>query len=88
MGGEDKRMIRVLRKVIEKRVNCPKCGCELSFDDSDEKSLFVDLTSMVDKTRFITCPCNCCVITRDIVGNISQNVTLITADATEEANNG
>ena len=81
-------MIKVLRKVIEKRVNCPKCGRELAFDDSDEKSLFVDLTSMVDKTRFITCPCNCCVITRDIVGNISQNVTLITVDVKEETENG
>ena len=81
-------MIKVTRKVIEKRVNCPKCGNELAFDDSDEKSLFDSLTSMVDKTRFITCPCNCCVATRDIVGNILQNVTLITADATEEVNNG
>lgn len=80
-------MVRVLRKVIEKRINCPKCGRELSFDDSDEKSLFVDLTSMVDKTRFITCPCNCCVITRDIVGDISQNVTLTTVDVKEEAEN-
>ena len=77
-------MVRVLRKVIEKRVDCPQCGCELSFDDSDEKSLFDSLASMVDKTRFITCPCNCCVITRDIVGNISQNVTLMTVDVKEE----
>ena len=81
-------MVRVLRKVVGKNVVCPKCGNELAFDDSDEKSLFNSLTSMVDKTRFITCPCNCCVVTRDIVGNISQNVTLITADATEEVNNG
>lgn len=79
-------MVRVLRKVIEKTVTCPSCGNELSFDDSDEKSLFDSLARMVDKTRVITCPCNCCVVTRDIVGNISQNVTLITVNVNEEAN--
>ena len=79
-------MVKVLRKVIEKRVDCPNCGNELAFDDSDEKSLFNSLTSMVDKIRFITCPCNCCVVTRDIVGDISQNVTLMTVDVNEEAN--
>ena len=81
-------MVKVLRKVVGKTVVCPKCGNELAFDDSDEKSLFNSLTSMVDKTRFITCPCNCCVVTRDIVGNISQNVTLITVDVNEETENG
>lgn len=80
-------MVKVLRKVVGKTVVCPKCGNELAFDDSDEKSLFNSLTSMVDKTRFITCPCNCCVVTRDIVGNISQNVTLTTVDVKEEAEN-
>ena len=80
-------MVRVLRKVVGKTVTCPSCGNELSFDDSDEKSLFDSLARMVDKTRVITCPCNCCVVTRDIVGNISQNVKLITVDVNEEVNN-
>ena len=30
-------MVKVVRKVIEKRVDCPNGGCELSFDDADEK---------------------------------------------------
>lgn len=81
-------MVRVLRKVVGKTVTCPSCGNELAFDDSDEKSLFDSLACMVDKTKVITCPCNCCVVTRDIVGNISQNVSLITVDVNKEANNG
>lgn len=72
-------MVKVLRKVIEKRVDCPKCGCELSFDDSDEKYY-----SSCSESKFIRCPCGRCIQTRIINGDISQNVTLITADATEE----
>ncbi len=79
-------MVRVLRKVIEKRVNCPKCGCELSFDDSDEKYSFSFSIPRFDESTSICCPCGNQVLTRDKYGNISQNVTLITADATEEAN--
>ena len=80
-------MVKVLRKVIEKRVDCPKCGCELSFDNSDEK-YYSDYTfNSRDKTKFICCPCGYCIQTRNTSGNISQNVTLITADATEEADN-
>ena len=75
-------MIKVLRKVVEKRVNCPKCGRELSFDDSDEKYYWSR-----SEGKYISCICGCYITTRDGDGNISQNVTLITADATEEASN-
>ena len=80
-------MIKVLRKVVEKRVDCPKCGRELSFDDSDEKYYSDHTFNSRDKTKFICCPCGYCIQTRNTGGNISQNVTLITADATEEADN-
>ena len=72
-------MVKVLRKVIEKRVDCPKCGRELSFDDSDEKYYWSR-----SEGKYICCPCGCYITTRDGDGDISQNVTLITADATEE----
>ena len=75
-------MVKVLRKVIEKRVDCPKCGCELSFDDSDEKYY-----SSCSESKYIRCVCGCYIGTRNEGGNISSNVTLITADATEEADN-
>ena len=81
-------MVRVLRKVIEKKINCPKCGCELSFDDSDERFSFSFSIPRFDESTSICCPCGHQVLTRDKYGNISQNVTLITADATEEVNNG
>ena len=80
-------MIRVLRKVIEKRINCPKCGRELSFDDSDEKYYSEHTFNSRDKTKFICCPCGYCIQTRIMNGNISQNVTLITVDIKEEASN-
>ena len=75
-------MVKVLRKVIEKRVNCPKCGRELSFDDSDEKPL-----SKWDESKFIYCVCGRYIKTRNDDGRIAKGVTLITADATEEADN-
>ena len=75
-------MVKVLRKVIEKRVDCPKCGRELSFDDSDEKYY-----SSCSESKFICCPCGYCIQTRITNGDISSNVTLITADATEEEDN-
>ena len=81
-------MVKVLRKVIEKRVDCPKCGCELSFNDSDEKYYSDHTFNSRDKTKFICCSCGCCIQTRIMNGDISQNVTLITADATEEVDNG
>ena len=77
-------MVKVLRKVIEKRVDCPKCGRELSFDDSDEKYYSDHTFNSWDKSKFICCPCGCCIQTRIMNGDISQNVTLITADADEE----
>ena len=80
-------MVKVLRKVIEKRVNCPKCGNELAFNDSDEKYYSDHSFNSRDKTKFICCPCGYCIQTRNTGGNISQNVTLITAEATEEADN-
>lgn len=80
-------MVKVLRKVIEKRVDCLKCGNELSFDDSDEKYYSDHSFNSRDKTKFICCPCGYCIQTRNTDGNISQNITLITADATEEASN-
>lgn len=80
-------MVKVLRKVIEKRVDCPKCGRELSFDDSDEKYYYDHTFNSRDKTKFICCPCGYCIQTRIMNGNISPNVTLITADANEEASN-
>ena len=76
-------MVKILRKVIEKRVNCPKCGRELSFDDSDEKYFWSS-----SKEKFIGCPCGCYIRTRDVHEKIEKGVTLITADATEEVNNG
>ena len=75
-------MIKVLRKVIEKRVDCPKCGCELSFDDSDEKYY-----SNCNESKYIHCVCGYYIRTRNENGNIAKGVTLITADATEEADN-
>ena len=81
-------MVKVLRKVIEKRVDCPKCGRELSFDDSDEKYYSDHTFNNRDKTKFICCPCGYCIQTRIMNGNISQNVTLTTVDAAEEVNNG
>ena len=80
-------MVKVLRKVIEKSVNCPKCGRKLSFDDSDEKYFSEHKFNSCDKSKFICCPCGYCIQTRIINGDISSNVTLMTADATEEANN-
>ena len=75
-------MIRVLRKVIEKRVDCPKCGRELSFDDSDEKYY-----SCRSDAMFIYCTCGHCIGTKNGDGTIAKGVTLITADATEEESN-
>ena len=72
-------MVKVLRKVIEKRVDCPKCGCELSFDHSDEKYY-----PSCSESKYIRCVCGCYIQTRIMNGAISQSVTLITADATEE----
>lgn len=80
-------MVKVLRKVIEKRVDCPKCGRELSFDDSDEKYCSDHTFNSRDKTKFICCPCGYCIQTRNTGGNISPNVTLITANVTEEESN-
>ena len=80
-------MVKVLRKVIEKRVDCPKCGCELSFDDSDEKYYSEHTFNSRDKTKFICCPCGYCIQTRNTGGNISQNITLVTANVTEEESN-
>ena len=75
-------MIKVLKKVIEKRVDCPKCGRELSFDDSDEKYY-----SNCSESKYIRCVCGCYIGTRNEGGDISPNVTLITTDATEEEDN-
>ena len=80
-------MIKVLRKVVEKRVNCPKCGRELSFDDSDEKYSFSFSIPRFDESTSICCPCGNQVLTRDQYGKIAKGVTLITIDATEEVNN-
>ena len=80
-------MVRVLKKVIEKRVNCPKCGRELSFDDSDEKYYSEHRFNSCDESKFICCPCGKQVLTRDQYGKIAKGVTLITTDATEEASN-
>ena len=80
-------MVRVLRKVIEKRINCPKCGCELSFDDSDEKYSFSFSIPRFDKSTSICCPCGNQVLTRDQYGKIAKGVTLITVDVKEEAEN-
>lgn len=81
-------MVKVLRKVIDKMVDCPKCGRQLSFDDSDEKYYSDHTFNNCDKSKFICCPCGYCIQTKIMNGDISQNVTLITADATEEVNNG
>ena len=75
-------MVRVLRKVIEKRINCPKCGRELSFDDSDEKYY-----SFRSDAMFIYCACGCCIGTRNGDGSIAEGVTLITVEVKEEAEN-
>ena len=75
-------MIRVLRKVIEKRVDCPKCGRELSFDDSDEKYYWSR-----SEGKYINCICGCYITTRDGDGDISQNVTLTTVDVKKEIKN-
>ena len=80
-------MVKVLRKVIEKKVDCPKCGRELSFDDSDEKYYSDHTFNSRDKTKFICCPCGYCIQTRNTGGNISQNITLVTANVTEEESN-
>ena len=79
-------MVKVTKKVIEKRVDCPKCGNELAFDDSDEKYFSDHKFNSCDKSKFICCPCGCCIQTRIMNGNISQNVTLITVDVKEEVN--
>lgn len=76
-------MVKVLRKVIEKRVDYPKCGCELSFDDSDEKYY-----SSCSESKYIRCVCGCYIGTRNEDGTIAKGVTLITVDVTEEENNG
>ena len=81
-------MVRVLRKVIDKRADCPKCGRELSFDDSDEKYYSDHKFNSCDKSKFIYCPCGCCIQTRIMNGDISQNVTLMTVDVNEETENG
>ena len=75
-------MVKVLRKVIEKRVDCPKCGRELSFDDSDEKRY-----PGCSDSKFIRCVCGYCIKTRDKDGKIEKNITLITTDTIMEANN-
>ena len=80
-------MVKVLRKIIEKRVDCPKCGRELSFNDSDEKYYSDHTFNNCDKSKFICCPCGCCIQTRIMNGDISQSVSLITVDVTEEADN-
>ena len=85
--SKKRTMVKVLRKVIEKSVNCPKCGRKLSFDDSDEKYFLDHTPNRHDESKFICCPCGYCIQTRIINGDISSNVTLMTADATEEANN-
>lgn len=79
-------MVRVLRKVIGKTVTCPNCGNELAFDDSDEKYYSDHKFNSCDESKFICCPCGCCIQTRIMNGNISPNVTLITVDVKEEAN--
>ena len=71
-------MVKVLRKVIEKMVDCPECGRELSFDDSDEKPL-----SKWDESKFIYCPCGYFIPTKNGDGTIAKGVTLITVGATE-----
>ena len=80
-------MIKVMRKEKEKRINCPKCGRELSFDDSDEKYFSEHKFNSCDKSKFICCPCGYCIQTRNTGGNISQNVNLITVDVKEEIKN-
>lgn len=80
-------MIKVLRKVIEKRVDCPKCGRELGFDDSDEKYYSDHTFNSRDKSKFICCPCGCCIQTRDMNGNISKNIILTIMEANEEIKN-
>ena len=80
-------MVKVLRKVIEKRVDCLKCGRKLSFNDSDEKYYSDHKFNSCDESKFICCPCGCCIQTRIINGDISQNVSLITVDVNEEASN-
>ena len=72
-------MVKVVRKVIEKRVDCPKCGCGLSFNDSDEQYYWSQ-----SEEKFVRCICGCCVMTRDEDGKMEKGVTLITADAAEE----
>ena len=81
-------MVKVTRKVIEKRINCPKCGCELSFDDSDEKYSFSFSIPRFDESTSICCPCGSQVLTRDKYGNIAKNVILMTVDVKEETENG
>ena len=76
-------MVKVLRKVIEKRVDCPKCGCELSFDNSDEKRY-----PGCSDSKFIYCVCGYCIKTRDKDGKIKKGVSLITVDVNKEASNG
>ena len=80
-------MVRVLRKVVGKTVVCPNCGNELAFDDSDEKYFSDHKFNSCDKSKFICCPCGCCIQTRIMNGDISQNVTLTTVDVKEEAEN-
>ena len=75
-------MVKVLRNVIEKMVDCPKCGRELSFDDSDEKRY-----PGCSDSKYIRCVCGCYIGTRNEDGTIAKGVTLITADATEEIDN-
>ena len=76
-------MVKVLRKVIEKRVDCPKCGRELSFDDSDEKYY----SSLRSDSKFVCCVCGYCIKTRDEDGKIEKSVNLITVDVNEEVDN-
>ena len=75
-------MVRILRKVVGKTVVCPNCGNELAFVDWDEKYY-----SSCSESKYIRCVCGCYIGTRNEGGNISPSVTLITADATEEADN-
>ena len=77
-------MVKVLRKVVVKRINCPECGRELSFDDSDEKYYSDHKFNSCDKSKFICCPCGYCIQTRIMNGNISQNVTLMTMEVNNE----
>ena len=75
-------MVRILRKVVGKTVVCPNCGNELAFVDWDEKYY-----SNCNESKYIYCVCSYYIRTRNEDGTIAKGVTLITADATDEADN-